>query len=559
MCHNVRFNLFRENGMKRANIGMLAIILVVVLALLPFGMGFIVQNKFKSVLNQWVAQEAGVRAELLNYQRGFWSSTAEVMLSIADEEQELTTSTHQVWAHLLLKNSIKHGPVLWSRGKEGVRLSLGWALIQSQILKAVDNGYADKSGIFDGYFTINANMDTWLKFSNGLHTLVKANHFALEMPGRPQVYVNKATLNLDYAKHFTSQQATLHFLQLQLNNNDYETNFNDVSLQGSWEKTPYDFFTGHSAIDIANVITNKNKQQLNVLEKIHLDAMQQLKDKYLNAYIDLSIAHGKFDSQSYGPFYNRIEFNNISAPVLQQLQQQVKIISHSALPEQQKNIQVMSLIPLVPKLVAHGASVEIKAFDLRVPEGQISIQGYARIAKDKAQQPVAAIMQLLPKLTADVTVRLPKSLVKEILTKNLLKRVLAQHAAQAAKNHSNTADKKVEQTQELTMPDKQTVSVLVTARLQDWQQRGFLVQEKDRYKLSFSFKDGHILINNKALETGSSLNVIQNSQINLHAKQPAATLTHQVSTMSKPTKPTEPAAKSTELNKPVTAAPTHSQ
>jgi len=488
--------------MKRTTIGVMAISVLVLLVLVPFGMGFFVQNKVKNQVFQWAEQESFVEVEWLSFKRGFWSSTADFMLIIKNSDAQSGHVVNQSWAHLLVRSRITHGPLLIGGGKIGPGVAVGWAMVDSQLLKAVDNGYPDKGGAYDGYFTLNANTRTLLKFTGGFTTKILGSQVAVEMPGHPQFRMEDVHVKFTADKNYEHQSADLTIPKLEVKKDNYQLSFEHTELTGDWEKTKYDFYQGNSEVNIKSMQALKDVQPVYNAKALHIATAQALNKDLLNVNVNLAFDESTFKGETYGPLKHKMALNNIRAAALQKLQQQLRMISHSSLPAEQQRMQVMMLLPLVPQLITQGASFEVKQFDLTVPMGQLSMEGYARIAKSHEQSSPGNMMRLLPKVTAQANLQLPTELVERLAVSALHKRLERQRLKAQA---SGTAP--------ATQTDlsKEEITKMVKSRLQDWEARGFLVREKERYKISFTFKDGHFLVNGKSLETGNEIKVNANT------------------------------------------------
>ena len=488
--------------MKRAKSVAIVASVLIALVLLPFGTGFFVQNKIKKQVFQWAEQEPYVSVEWINFKRGFWSSTADLMFVIKNPERQSNHVMNQSWAHLLVKSKVIHGPILFAKGEQGPRIALGWSLIDSQVLKAVEHGYPDKGGNFDGYFSLNAIMRTVIKFGGGMNVQIQGNQLGIDMPGYPQFVWQDFKMEFDYTHQFDHQAAVVSLPKFELTKDDYQIAFENLSLSGNWKKTKYDFYEGDSQLDIKKMQCNKESLPLYGVKKFHVSTQQVLDKDLLNVTVALSFDDAVYQEEHYGPLKHKLFINNIRATVLQKLQQQLQLISHSALPVEQQRMQVMMLLPIVPQLITQGASFEIKQFDLKMPEGPLSIEGYARIAKSNQKHSPENLLRLLPKVTAEVNLQLPTELLKKVAVKALRERLNASRLKAIA------AGTKSEAKSELS---DQEVTTLVKSRLQDWETRGFLVREKERYKISLTFKEGHFLINGKSLETGTEMKINVNT------------------------------------------------
>ena len=481
--------------MKRAKIGILAGVVIVVLALLPYGAGFVVQTKFETTLAQWAEQDPLFETTILSYKRGFWSSTAEVMLVVNNPEGDEALVTHKEWAHILLKEHIYHGPLaLGSKNLTPV-----WAVIDTQLMKAVDHGYPDKAGQFDGYMTLDATARSLLHFNGALETHLQSGFFSSEMPSVPSIQLRNIEIESFNTKDFVKRAITTKLAELQFKKDQYDIAATGLTFKGHWRQTPYEFYEGYSNINVATFSSHERGKQALDLKNIDVRIEQTLQQQLYHSAFSLAFDEGVFKGKTFGPLQHKFEINNISAPLLQKLQQQLKLISHSPLPFEQKRVQLMALLPLMPKLLAEGASFEIKQFDLTLPEGRCSLQGHARLAHEDQETPPAAMMQLLPRVTAAATIQLPVALVSQMAIKVFKKRLSLAQQAKADETKVN------EIANAPTDLSEQEIRERVKARLHDWEQRGLLVRKDNHYEVSLSLKHGRFLVNSRSLEASKPM------------------------------------------------------
>src|SRR5690242_19895179 len=103
------------SSMKKFLFGLFALCLLAIvggLFILPYGLGFVAENKYKQIVDVLAKSNNAMQITLMDYQRGWFSSEATLKLELPKNlNAENISLVPSETLSLILKQHIEHGPV----------------------------------------------------------------------------------------------------------------------------------------------------------------------------------------------------------------------------------------------------------------------------------------------------------------------------------------------------------------------------------------------------------------------------------------------------------------
>ncbi len=492
----------------RKVIATVIVLLILVLGVLPYGMGLLAKSsleKFYKDLPAGLPFTVAVK----NYRMGWFSSEADLEIKFKNANQqaqfkklayETDAQGNMTTPRWVIRDHVQHGPILISRDfNNKVHWDLGRAYVYTRLI--FDENTADVVKKYLGdlpvvhsstLITLTGKFDG---FSEIFPIKFKKDNYSVDWQGMQHKGV--------YTVGFTKLQGTLSVLPLQVTGPDFNLSSGNLvaNFDGKLDKK-LNIMTGTSSFDLPNFTIHADNHDV-VIQNLQVNNEQSISSNLLSGNFKAAVAKVIVNNQTYGP--GQLDFNikKLDAKAYSQLLQAMnKINDDQDLSLQQKNAEMMMLIPSAFKIIAQGAAFSVNNLKLNTPSGLVSLQGNITFPemKEPPKNMIAAIQQLQKSVTANVSLQLPGNLVQSMLTTQALANLKLQSSqSSAAPSSPSTGDSNGDQTNTAAQDPQQQASQQAQAKLANLVAQGWLVKDGDQYKLDASYKQGKITINGKAI------------------------------------------------------------
>lgn len=481
----------------------LAIILVALVLGGYYGMGIATEKTIKNHLQQ-ANKTNGVRAEILNYHRGWFVSKAELKWQLHVPEHVMKDSNGQAQTvaaedyEVLMPLTIHHGPIIFAN--RTIKFGLGYAFTDLKMPAKVDQKFVDT-------FTAES-----IKPKMNLSLLIS--------------YLRRSTVEMDVPdfKVFAKQGGELDWLGLthsisvspdadniqgdlllngaRFSKDDVKAILDKVTSTYSLHKTAHDLYLGDASIELPSVSLNQKEQTIFALTDAQASTSSDINDDLFFSFLKGSFKKLVLNNREYGPAKIKLSIKNLDANSLARINQQMtKVQQGSDLEKQQALIAVL---PEFPKLLSRGPEFEISQFKVTMPQGDIDGNLFIALPVADNMNPV----QLLAKLHGQGKLSIPIEVVKLVLNHSNIQKLERQQATSDTVTPENTSAVSnttepvtaVAPTTPVADPTAQ-VAEMTTAQLNQMVESGFFVQNGNHYEIEVIVDQGQVKINGKPFDS----------------------------------------------------------
>jgi uncharacterized protein YdgA (DUF945 family) len=491
----------------RKVLGVIVVVVVAAGLVAPRFVGIKTEAKLQDYATNFEAR-VGMKAELKDYKRGWFSSTA--MLVLKDNDAANDTYTFGL--------TIKHGPVIFN----GLRPSLAWgqahyeAVIPADMQKKLDTYFAnskqkpkmngdirltlsDKVGFnFDlpeGNYKDSADPKApkfdWKALSTDFSFNVKDNQYAalagmvkfggivISGPGdegQPiALKVNPINLDFDFAQYKKGSK-------LWVGNSSFT--IDSVSLSG----------TPKGTFDLTGLMAK---------------ASVDIKDKFINETLEFKMDKFTGNGVNAGPIGIQLSFNKIEAEALNQYLVAMEKAGKQPSPEQVQT----AILPVVKG----GVEIALDKFDVNLDGKSLKAQGkFILPASPEIKDLMADGPGLMKKISLDLTIDAPVDSIRSLLVTAISLNISTQLNSQASGDAAATPAPAKMTDAQIAEQAKAQVDLGLTGLIE----KGVVAQKGDNYSIHAVIKDGIFYLNDKQF---ADLRTIQkdNGGVNQPASQAA--------------------------------------
>jgi len=372
----------------------LLLLLAVIGALfvLPYGLGFVAQNKYTQILDMLTKSNA-VQITLMDYQRGWFSSEATVKV-----EMPVSLSAPGVDT-LIVKQHIEHGPIFSLTSKTGEKhLALGQTLITTQVNSTL-GAVEIVSRIKLNGALVGAISALKLRYENpeGKHSIVEFNNLS-----------GTFKLSADLKKFM----ANLQIPQMMIEADQFSQQTNQMKLTYDLKKSDSGLFLGQRTLTIdamtwnADFIPNKALK----LQGLKIDGRDEEQDHKVNSQIDAELKHLVVNNANYGPQRIVLAVNHVDVPALLALRKGVNSLHKSQVSTEERLTKYQQLLA---GLLSKGLEIQVKRLEMVTPWGAPSLTANLTVAA----QPISDLAGLMNATNIVAEINVPATFLVRALEK----------------------------------------------------------------------------------------------------------------------------------------------
>jgi len=381
----------------------LAIISVAIILLsIPFGIGIITEQRFKTTMASLNQQSNGT-VKVSTYQRGWFHSQATTQVTFNNQKNDVTLIFHSV---------IRHGLLLWGNDQP---ISLGFAdtdtqlELESNLNKQITQTFGEQAlPTLSTHIYYDGSSDSNLSTPELSHR-DESKHASIDIhPLNLQIHSDKDV------KHI---HGSLSWLGLDIQGEQgkarWGNSYSQFSLSDTWNgKMDWhtDFLDIHdgqrqfmlSELDLTASSQLDEQQRVSMTQKLQFENLQIDQRSFDDATLNLSIEH-------------------LPISVLERIQAIQKEIFSLPVEQQQQATQAMGfkMLSLLPDILAAEPVIDIHQLSISTPEGQVlgdfhlSIQGISK-------QDMFNIAKLKKHIQASMNIEFPAALMPAGKSQQLL-------------------------------------------------------------------------------------------------------------------------------------------
>ncbi|WP_367607513.1 YdgA family protein [Legionella sp. W05-934-2] len=453
--------------------------LVVILAVLVLGgyyvTGMFTEKKVKESI-ELVNRTNGIYVEVKNYDRGWFDSSANLVWHFQFPNKQ-TSKMETTEFNMPLK--VYHGPFMFT--DDGMKVGMGYAHSMVQMpdknLKQMKELFTDQSTAP----TLNLSL-----FVN----LIGKTSFNAAVPDFTLI-AKKGGGKLDWDGLDSS-------IQISSDMKSFEGYFNiagftfsqkDISAKMEAVKTIYHLyengdglFLGSASVNFPSLLVKQGDKTLFALSKFDMKSGSTQDGDVINS--DLSITLDKIvaNNETYGPGELHFMLSNLDSKALARINELAQQAQNAT--EEEKKQLLVAMMPEVPKLLSHGAQIQIDPFSFKLPNGKIEGNLLISLPKGSFDNPFDMVRQI----EGNGRLSVPADLVREAMAESLAKTMMSNQLQQAIAQQNNANGIQ-------PMDAKQQAQDMVEKKLATLVDKGLLTKEGNDYVIAFTLKDGKLMVN----------------------------------------------------------------
>ncbi|USQ14371.1 YdgA family protein [Legionella lytica] len=475
--------------------------LIIILAALVlggyYGMGILTEKTIRKNI-EVIDQSNGLRAEIKQYNRGLFSSEAQIQWQlhipehVADVDGAAQTVPAQDYS-MEMPLTIHHGPVIFANNS--VRFGLGYAEAVFPFPKQyVDqfnaNFTADSTkpqldlSIFVNYFnqsTLDFNVPTFNLTSKdgGRFNWLGLNATTTMSPGMKKVGGTVVVDGVHLAK------------------GDAQVDLGKVSSDYDLHETDTGLYLGDANFTLPEFNIQVKGQKIFEVSELLFKSKSDIEQHLFNTSFTMTIKSVLANAQNYGPGEINISVRNLDADVLAKINQQANTMQNGT--EEQRQQAMIALLPELPKLFNKGAELEISKLNFKLPEGIIDGTLLISLPKDENANP----FQLMQKIRGNAKLSVPAATVRELMKQTVAQQMAKQPNAQPSIAKQLGAQPAAQQpgqaaaVQQPAQAAQPSVEQQVDQQLNALKQAGLIVEKGTDYFIEVSLDQGKFTVNGK--------------------------------------------------------------
>ena len=408
-------------------IGLVVIIAVLVLGGY-YGMGLVTERTIKQNV-EVINQSNGLFVDIDKYDRGLYSSTAVLnwrlhipeRLSKDQNGQSATIPSQDYKVQMPL--TIYHGPFIFS--DTGLKFGLGYArsevTLPPEYIEKFDNSFTNGSTKLKISLSLFVNYMNNTRFQVGLPTfklISKQGGDQFEWGGLDS-YVTVSSNLHDVDGGFTVDGASL-------TKNKMKAVLGKVTSNYDLHQTDQGLYLGEASLSLPSLSVSENDQKTFDLEQFDVRSSSEVDSGLFNTHFKTSLNKITSQGKTYGPALLEMSIKNLDAQVLAEINAQANKIQQGTDSERQQAF--LAMLPELPKLFGKGAQFQISKLSFMVPEGAIEGDMLVSLPKGDTGNP----FQLLQKVQGHGSLKVPVTVLKDLVTASVKQKLLSQPSLQQA-------------------------------------------------------------------------------------------------------------------------------
>lgn len=495
--------------------GLLSLVVVVLLGGVGayYFVGISAEREVKStvrdlnaVLKQKMQHGQELKFAVANYKRGFFSSTADLQISMDINLPKTDNRPAYRLPHMSypLKLDIQHGPFIFSKGTFGV------AYVDAEV-NVPENLKSMANMMFEEQSTLpKLTVESVLAFNQDDKLVIKIPPFKLFPRGKKGELVwggLESIYNLSDKRTRVDGETIMR--EVSFDSQRVQAKLGEIKATYDINLSPYKIWVGNSTFNFPSMEVLAQGRKLFQLTGFSMSSTANINADLLNMGLVMNLTKVVVNGADYGPGSMEMAFNGLDASVFSNLQEKVQAINAGAYTQIQKQQMLMQLLPNLGDLLAKGAVLELKKLTMALPQGVVD--GQAKISVPKGIK-VGSPQALAGQLKATAKLQVPAVLVKGALKEKVVSNILLQQQMLRKKNQmsenqppvdenemdsAETRTQMPESTAKLLSPAQisQLADERTAAQLEKLIKHKVIIEEGSLYRIEVSFDRGQLKVN----------------------------------------------------------------
>lgn len=473
-----------------------------------YGMGLMTERTLKQNIGE-VNQTDGIFVDIENYNRGWFTSSAQLDVKITVPERVMKGADDQLQTipeesySMKIPFEVYHGPIAFTPSR--IYLGLGYGQTRIDL----------PDGLEEQAFTIFKPESTMPVLELGVFvSYLNSSQFKINLPGFKLVAKDNGgqiewlgmNSNIHITHDMNSIEGNITIDGVNVVKDKIKAILGKFSNKFDLRKTDFGLYLGTAEVSLPSLIVSGNDKTVFQLDKFKALSDSDVNNGLLKSSFKTSVDKVVVQGRSYGPAKLEMSINNLDAKVLTDINEQANKLQHGN--DAQRQQAMFAILPQLPKLVANGAFFEVSTLNITMPEGDVSANLKISLPKGtednpfkliqkvhgegRVQVPAAIVTQLVEesvKMNLMQQSALQKAMVSQMKTSAVVTKASQDAAAQGADNKSSNATSASddELSKQALEGAKNKLSSLVKDKI--------LVEKGSNYILEFMFDQGQFTIN----------------------------------------------------------------
>ncbi|WP_028388202.1 YdgA family protein [Legionella fairfieldensis] len=384
-----------------------------------FGMGYLTEKKVRENLNI-VNQSNGISASVEQYQRGWLTSDAILnwRLHIPEHTVSSTGVTVPAQDHQLrMPVKIYHGPIIFA--DKSIKFGLGYAYTHVPLPPR----WSEQFNQFFSPDSTQPKLDLSMFVSYLNNTNVDATVPAFKIlakQGGSEFNWLGLTSSTTISSNLNKINGNITIDGLTFVKEPLKTTMSMVTSEYNLHrKNEYGLYLGDASLSFPSLTVMSGDKKLFELGQFDIQSDTNIEEGLFSSHFKTSLEKLLTNDKTYGPGHLEVAIRNLDAAVLVKINEQVNQLQQGTDAERQQAL--LTMLPELPKLFSKGAEFEVPEVNVVLPEG--TIEGNLLISLPKAD--VGNPFELLQKIQGNGKLKVPASVVKNVLTESIKQKLLA--------------------------------------------------------------------------------------------------------------------------------------
>ena len=481
--------------MKRFFISLTLIILLIGTgyAGCSYWLGMQTENRFHNMLLS-IPQSPYFSISTPTYQRGIFKSHAVTAIQFNLPKQDSKQNTTPVPAsfRLNLSHNIWHGPLPYEKMTDGkFHLAPMLAFIETTMTIPTDT-FPNIPELIDIIKRFNLTDYTTINLDGSGTSISKMAAWQKQIskgPGQVDINWQGLTSKSRFTADLKGIHGTTSIPGLAITGNHGMFVFEKLGMTVDTDPGKTGFSVGKAKISLAKLAIDKESKRSDTkFEMSGFTATSNTRENgaVLNHTQTARVDHILFNNMKHGPFVYELELRNLDAPTLLKLVEKIELMQLQVMnnpgqgPDQQL---LMEMSQLIPGLLSKGLELELKKLSIDTRDGNFSA-GFKISFTDDTTAAMTNPIMLLAALKIDAEASASEYLLTQTIKAITYNEIRKKNAATGKKVSKFELDR--------------MASRECRAQLQALQARGLISHDQDHFKVTITYRNGIIKINEVA-------------------------------------------------------------
>lgn len=473
--------------------------LVIILAVLVlggyYGMGVVTEKTLKrniAVINQ----SNGLYADIQEYNRGWFDSTAKIKWKMHIPERVVTSDNGQSTTvpaqdyQMDMPVKIHHGPIIFAEKK--VMFGMGYAYSEIPFPKQYNSEF-EKNFSKDSTKP-ELDLSIFVNYLNKSKVGLKVPTFKL-ISSDGTNHFNwlgmKSTTYVSSSMNKIKGGLVVDGLKMDSTKDQVRVNMGKVSSDYNLYQTASGLYLGDAGFKMPLLEISVKDQKMFELRELSMNSDSDMDGDLVNMHFDMSLKSVVAHGQNYGPASFEVSLRNLDGMVLAKINQQAQQMQNGS--DAQRQQAMMEMLPELPKLFNKGTEFEISTLSVKLPEGDIEGNLLVTLPKGDSGNP----FELIQKIKGNAKIKIPSVIVKKLMQQSIMQQMAKQPEMQQALIQQLQSA----QGQSQTPPtNEQLAAMQMDKQIASLEQNGAVVVEGSDYVTEVTLEAGKFVVNGKPFD-----------------------------------------------------------